>query len=352
MLSSNERDKVMDYRDEEIIVTMHQESFREYFGTPFQGYFPSKYKYPLSQYHNYLFVEPYDNVFRSYVFCAMGQDKYAAGWTLLSEGLGKWSIEDVTGGPTSFRYMSLDLYGEMCYGNADPAEFVNTLVVKKEEDDDGDEDAVQFDFRFQMTLRGPLNEPWVEEYHATFPDYEVLSILQYLFYELEEPICIIPSDSCVKYWFSKGMSIVSEDAIRKDASLQALLCLVDDSCSGEDLLSLYKDLPRLPEGMALSKFLTEWMNRNCSEDRENTSDIAQALWLLQGRSKRIYDLCLAQDNFTKSQIEQVFDKLLNTEMDIEKISPGPAIRSPKYRKFQENKEMLVRELKWYLNSDS
>lgn len=291
-------------------------------------YHPHIHRYPFLEYKKFIFVD-----IDSEVLCTRGRKKYEAAWNLLAKVLDKWSIDEFMEGAVEQEYLTHDYYGEECY-IGEPAIFNRNIVLVDEENKPFDIVPLQF----CMTLIGARGKPEIKEFAVNLGSVEAVSLLQGVFDLLGSKICLMPTDSCVHAWENYLAKERNDEKTRNKKTIESFFHLIDDGYSEQDLMLLYKNLPRLPYGSGLKRFISGWLDGDLSRDLELEK------WLLGGRSEEIYKFFIKDNHSLKERFEEMLGKIPQHNP---LVSGAMAGWSPIYINSKINKRDFEKELEWF-----
>ncbi|NCB28064.1 MAG: ankyrin repeat domain-containing protein, partial [Bacteroidia bacterium] len=127
---------------------------------------------------------------------------------------------------------------------------------------------------------------------------------------------------------------------------KAFLSVIDDEHKPNEIFYLYKDLPRLPFGCVLKKFICAWLNIRSKGD--DFSELGFERWLLEGRSEEICKRISEDWPDLAGPFNTMLARLLNKIRQPDDRPPFN-IRSPRYREYNANKSVIEKELAWLCN---
>ena len=301
--------------------------------TPGIIYHPFLYRHELTWYEKQIFVNDDGLLF------SQGPKKYRAAWDLLSDALGKWTTDDFLRGPIEEECVSQDLLGNMRYFT-DPVIYERNIVIS------GEEGAPTATVRleFNVILAGSHEKPDIEEFAVCINDEADISLLQGVLDLMGAKIRLTPTDDLIRQWERGHFKKIEDNRKENEKIIKALLSILDDDRKPNEILYLYKDLPRLPFGCGLKKFICGWLDIRSKGD--HFFDLGFERWLLEGRSEEICKRISEDRPDLADPFNRMLAKLLNKIRQPEGRPPFPRWTSI-YKEYSENMAILEEELEWF-----
>ena len=298
-------------------------------------YHPFLYRHEPTWYEKQIFVNDDGLLF------SQGPKKYRAAWDLLSDALGKWTTYDFLRGPIEEEGVLLDPLGKRYYFT-DPIIYNRSIVISGGKDGP----TATAELEFNVILAGSHEKPDIEEFAVCINDMADISLLQGVLDHLGAKIRLTPTEDLIRQREYEHFKRLEEYRKENEKITKAFLSVIDDDRKPKEIFYLYKDLPRLPFGCGLKKFICAWL-----DNRSNGNDFSELgfeRWMLEGRSEEICKRISEDWPDLIGPFNTMLAKLLNK---IRRPDDRPPfnIRDPRYREYNKNKPVIEKELAWLCN---
>ena len=299
--------------------------------TPGMTFHPISHRHEPTWYEKQIFVNDEGLLF------SQGPKKYRAAWDLLSDALGKWKTDDFLKGPIEEECVSQDLLGNRYYFTG-PIIYERNIVISGGKDGP----TATAELEFNVILAGSHEKPDIEEFAVCINDMADISLLQGVLDLLGAKIRLTPTDDLIRQWESGHFKKLEEYRKENEKITKALLSIIDDDRKPNEIFYLYKDLPRLPFGSVLKKFICAWLDIRS----DDFSDLGFERWLLEGRSEEICKRISEDRPDLAGPFNTMLARLLNKIRQPDDRLPFN-IRSPRYGEYNANKSVMEKELAWF-----
>ena len=200
------------------------------------------------------------------------------------------------------------------------------------------------ELEFNVILAGSHEKPDIEEFAVCINDMADISLLQGVLDHLGAKIRLTPTEDLIRQREYEHFKRLEEYRKENEKITKAFLSVIDDDRKPKEIFYLYKDLPRLPFGCGLKKFICAWL-----DNRSNGNDFSELgfeRWMLEGRSEEICKRISEDWPDLIGPFNTMLAKLLNK---IRRPDDRPPfnIRDPRYREYNANKSVIEKELAWF-----